>query len=73
MKFVVVGSNGRSGINFVQQALDDGHHVTALVRDPTKITIENENLTVCYLFFKLRIFYRFEICSTIEVFSTIGS
>ena len=32
MKFLVLGATGRTGVLFVQKALDAGHHVTALVR-----------------------------------------
>lgn len=32
MKFLVLGATGRTGVRFVEKALDDGHHVTALVR-----------------------------------------
>ena len=32
MKFLVLGATGRTGVLFVQKALDPGHHVTALVR-----------------------------------------
>ena len=32
MKFLVLGATGRTGVPFVKKALDQGHHVTALVR-----------------------------------------
>ncbi|MEC3992843.1 NAD(P)-binding oxidoreductase [Actinacidiphila sp. DG2A-62] len=32
MKFLVLGATGRTGVHFVKKALDQGHHVTALVR-----------------------------------------
>ena len=32
MKFLVLGATGRTGVLFVEKALDQGHHVTALVR-----------------------------------------
>jgi putative NADH-flavin reductase len=32
MKFLVLGATGRTGVLFVKKALDQGHHVTALVR-----------------------------------------
>lgn len=34
MKFLVLGATGRTGVHFVQKALDQGHQVTALVRRP---------------------------------------
>ena len=33
------------GMQLVNQALEAGHQVTALVRNPAKMTVENENLT----------------------------
>ena len=32
MKFLVLGATGRTGVRFVEKALDQGHQVTALVR-----------------------------------------
>jgi putative NADH-flavin reductase len=46
MKFTIFGATGRTGIPLVQQALDAGHEVTAFVRDPAKLTIQNPKLTV---------------------------
>jgi uncharacterized protein YbjT (DUF2867 family) len=34
VKFLVLGSTGRTGVHFVKKALDQGHQVTALVRRP---------------------------------------
>ncbi|MGH3438489.1 MAG: NAD(P)-dependent oxidoreductase [Sciscionella sp.] len=34
MKLLVLGATGRTGVHFVKKALDEGHHVTALVRRP---------------------------------------
>lgn len=34
MRFLVLGATGRTGALFLKKALDDGHHVTALVRRP---------------------------------------
>lgn len=34
MKFLVLGATGRTGVHFVEKALDQGHQVTALVRRP---------------------------------------
>jgi biliverdin reductase/flavin reductase len=45
MKFAVFGATGQTGMHLVKQALDDGHQVTALVRNPDKMTVKNENLT----------------------------
>ena len=38
MKLLVLGASGRTGQHIVAQALSRGHTVTALVRDPGKIT-----------------------------------
>jgi putative NADH-flavin reductase len=46
MKLFVIGATGRTGLAIVQQALARGHHVTAFVRSPESITVENERLTV---------------------------
>eukprot|EP00088_Acartia_fossae_P018163 TRINITY_DN20461_c0_g1_i1.p1 TRINITY_DN20461_c0_g1~~TRINITY_DN20461_c0_g1_i1.p1 ORF type:complete len:215 (+),score=45.35 TRINITY_DN20461_c0_g1_i1:39-683(+) len=45
MKVVIFGATGQTGMHLVQQALDRGHQVTAMVRNPAKMTIQNENLT----------------------------
>ncbi|XP_071543970.1 flavin reductase (NADPH)-like [Panulirus ornatus] len=46
MKLAVLGASGQTGQQFVQQALDAGHSVTAIVRNPTKITVTHDNLAV---------------------------
>jgi putative NADH-flavin reductase len=46
MNLTVFGASGRTGRPLVQQALDAGHHVTAFVRSPAKLTIQHANLTV---------------------------
>ncbi len=45
MKIAIFGSTGKTGIELVKQALEQGHAVTAFVRDPARLAIENENLT----------------------------
>jgi putative NADH-flavin reductase len=45
MKVVIFGATGKTGIELVKQSLERGHAVTAFVRDPTRLAIENENLT----------------------------
>jgi len=45
MKLVIFGATGKTGIELVKQALEQGHAVTAFVRDPTRLAIENERLT----------------------------
>lgn len=46
MKLAIFGATGRTGIPLVEQALAQGHHVTALVRDPKDMEQEYPNLTV---------------------------
>lgn len=46
MNILILGATGRVGGHIVDYALHDGHHVTAFVRTPEKIQINNENLTV---------------------------
>ena len=46
MKLLVIGATGRTGWEVVQQALARGHHVTAFVRSPEKITLRNEQLII---------------------------
>ncbi|XP_068696321.1 flavin reductase (NADPH)-like [Montipora capricornis] len=41
---VVFGATGRTGKEVVRQALEKGHHVTAVVRTPEKLDIKHENL-----------------------------
>ncbi|MET0208753.1 MAG: NAD(P)H-binding protein [Burkholderiaceae bacterium] len=36
MKLAILGATGRTGRELVRQALERGHHVTALVRDPVR-------------------------------------
>ncbi len=46
MNIAVFGASGQTGKLFVQLVLDAGHHVTALVRDPTKLGINHPNLQI---------------------------
>jgi len=46
MKIVVFGATGGTGKQVVQQALDQGYEVKAFIRDPAKLTISHEKLTV---------------------------
>ncbi|MGW1839342.1 NAD(P)-dependent oxidoreductase [Streptomyces sp. BBFR2] len=42
----IFGANGTIGSRVVQEALRRGHQVTAVVRDPAKLTLSDPNLTV---------------------------
>ena len=44
MKVVLIGATGFVGSAILKEALDRGHHVTALVRNPEKVTLQHENL-----------------------------
>lgn len=46
MKLAVFGASGRTGKPFVQQALDAGHEVRALVRTPGKLGLTHPKLTL---------------------------
>jgi putative NADH-flavin reductase len=46
MKLLILGATGPTGRQVVSQALGLGHHVTALVRDATRLTITSERLRV---------------------------
>ncbi|HEV2803519.1 MAG TPA: SDR family oxidoreductase [Chthoniobacterales bacterium] len=46
MHVLVIGATGGTGRELVQQALGQGHQVTAFVRDPAKLQIEHANLRI---------------------------
>ena len=46
MRILIVGSTGGTGRHLVAQALERGHHVTALARDPGKLGLAHDRLTV---------------------------
>ncbi|MFE9023254.1 NAD(P)-dependent oxidoreductase [Streptomyces sp. NPDC007808] len=46
MKLTVFGATGGTGQEIVRQALDAGHQVTAVVRDPARFTLAGERLEV---------------------------
>ncbi|MFI0737826.1 NAD(P)-dependent oxidoreductase [Streptomyces sp. NPDC021100] len=45
-KIALFGANGTIGSRVLREALDRGHQVTAVVRDPAKLTEQHANLTV---------------------------
>ena len=46
MNILVLGANGRTGCLVVEQALAAGHTVRAFVRDPSKLQLSDESLSV---------------------------
>ncbi|MEV6911206.1 NAD(P)H-binding protein [Amycolatopsis sp. NPDC051071] len=46
MKLTVLGATGGIGTEVVKQALAAGHHVTAVVRDPSRLTVEGALLEI---------------------------
>lgn len=46
MKIVIFGASGKTGLLLVEQALEQGHLVTAFVRPSASIAIKHPNLTV---------------------------
>lgn len=46
MKLIIFGASGGTGKQLVEQALEQGHLVTAFVRDPSKLDIMHSNLTI---------------------------
>ena len=44
MKLIVFGASGRTGQQLIQQALEQGHNVSAFARLPSKITTVHANL-----------------------------
>lgn len=46
MKILIIGATRGVGLQLLLQALEAQHNVTVLARDPAKITLTDENLTV---------------------------
>ncbi|HEY4651328.1 MAG TPA: NAD(P)-dependent oxidoreductase [Pontibacter sp.] len=46
MKIAIIGASGNIGSRIMHEALSRGHEVTAIVRHPEKLTLENESLVV---------------------------
>jgi putative NADH-flavin reductase len=46
MKITVFGATGGTGLHLVRQAIEAGHDVTAVVRDPARLTEVHPRLTV---------------------------
>jgi putative NADH-flavin reductase len=46
MKLALIGATGFVGSHLLQEALQRGHQVTAIVRDPSKLSLTHDNLTI---------------------------
>jgi uncharacterized protein YbjT (DUF2867 family) len=46
LRILIIGATGGTGRELVRQALEQGHQVTALVRNPKKMKLEHANLRV---------------------------
>jgi putative NADH-flavin reductase len=46
LRVLVIGATGGTGRQLVQQALEQGHQVTAFVRNPARLQMEHENLQI---------------------------
>lgn len=46
LEIVIYGATGKIGSHVVQEALDRGHQVTAVSRNPSQITLQHERLTI---------------------------
>lgn len=46
MKLLIIGGTGGTGKELIKQALEQGYNVTALVRNPEKVKITHQNLTL---------------------------
>jgi putative NADH-flavin reductase len=46
LRVLIIGATGGTGRQLVQQALDQGHQVTAFVRKPKKLKMEHANLRI---------------------------
>jgi putative NADH-flavin reductase len=46
MKILIIGGTGGTGKQLIKQALEEGHHVTALVRNPEKLKMSDPRLKI---------------------------
>lgn len=46
MKLTVIGASGFVGSEVVKEALNRGHQVTAIIRHPEKVSVQNDHLSV---------------------------
>jgi len=46
LRFLLIGATGRTGEAIVKQGLAEGHEITALVRDASKVAVSDPHLHV---------------------------
>ncbi|MCW3463524.1 NAD(P)-dependent oxidoreductase [Chitinophaga nivalis] len=46
MNILIIGATGGTGAQLVEQALNQGHHVSAFVRNPAKLQLRHSHLTI---------------------------
>ncbi len=46
MKLVIFGATGKIGRHLITQSLEQGHEVTAFVRDPNKVDLQHKDLRI---------------------------
>jgi putative NADH-flavin reductase len=46
MNILLFGATGGTGKQVLLQALEQGHYITAVVRNPTKINIQSDKLEI---------------------------
>ncbi|MFI5155392.1 MAG: NAD(P)-dependent oxidoreductase [Chitinophagales bacterium] len=46
MRLLIIGGTGGTGQELIKQALEQGHHLTALIRHPEKVNIIHQNLRI---------------------------
>lgn len=46
MKLAIFGATGKTGIELIKQSLEQGHEVTAFVRDPSRLAVQDDRLAI---------------------------